>query len=164
MRASGIQDQIDKMNMNAPWHFGFLYPGSIHPSEWHMSADISGWLSISAYRISTCKPNGSCWTRRTRLVSYGMGWSGGKLYVTCSGVTGNKSLARCFSCTVYCMINNTRPYPMHLAMLTIHTVIHAVRSWVTHFIIVKVSLGYWKGAPQLLDRIALSDCRHIGIK
>ncbi len=37
--------------------------------------------------------------------------------------------------------------------VTIHTDIHAVRSWVPPFIIVKVSLGYWKGVPWLLDRI-----------
>ena len=42
--------------------------------------------------------------------------------------------------------------------LTIHTVIHALRSWVTPFIIVKVSLVYWKGVP----RLELSDC--IGYK
>ena len=35
--------------------------------------------------------------------------------------------------------------------------INGVRSWVTHFIIVKVSHSYWKGVPQLQDLNALSD-------
>ncbi len=78
-------------------------------------------------------------------------------YLTCSGVRENKLLGRCFSfsCTVYCMTNigPTLCIQPHIT-LTIHTVIHAMRSWVTHFIIVTVSLGYWKEVPQLLDRIA----------
>ncbi len=46
-----------------------------------------------------------------------------------------------------CIQSNTMPHS-----------IDGVRSWVTPFIIIKVSLGYGKEVPQLLDRNALSDC------
>ncbi len=47
--------------------------------------------------------------------------------------------------------------------LTIHAVIHTVRPWVTPFIIVKVSLDYWKGVPQFLDWNALSELYRIKV-
>ena len=72
--------------------------------------------------------------------------------MTCSGgVTGNKSLGRCFWLlpvhnrmtigTTLCNQPNTMPLS-----------IDGVRSWVTSF--TKVSLGYWKGVPQLQDIVA----------
>ncbi len=70
--------------------------------------------------------------------------------MTCSGVTGNKTLGRCFSLL-----------PVHSRMTNIgntlciqpNTIPHNIdgmHSWVTPFIIVKVSLCYWKEVPQLL--------------
>ncbi len=81
-------------------------------------------------------------------------------HVTCPGVTGNKSLGRCFFSELYSILyDQYRPYSMHSAIsLTIHTCIHAVHSRVTPFIIVSVSLAYLKEVPRLLGRIALSDC------
>ncbi len=39
-----------------------------------------------------------------------------KIYVTCSGVTGNKSLGRCFYFQLYSILHDQyRPYPTHSA-------------------------------------------------
>ncbi len=83
-------------------------------------------------------------------------------YVTYSGETGNKSSGRCFSFSVlYCVglthaCNQTEYY---YSSITKHTEYSCgVCSWVTPFVIIsssKVSLSYWKGVPQLLDRNVL---------
>ena len=63
-------------------------------------------------------------------------------YVTCSGLTGNNSLSRCFSLLPvhYCMTNVGTTLCIQLNTM-IHS-IDGVHSRVTPFIIVKVSLRY----------------------
>ncbi len=82
-------------------------------------------------------------------------------YVTSSGKTVNKSPGRCF---LYLLYNIAWAWPIigpTLCIqpditLTIHTVIHAVHSWMTPFnSSTKVSLSYWMGVPKLLDRNTL---------
>ncbi len=68
-----------------------------------------------------------------------------KYYVTCSGITGNKSLGRCFSLLPvhYGMANIA--LPGYVPRNTMPRSTDGVRSSVTPFLIFKVSLGYWKG-------------------